>query len=166
MKVLLRCLLLSVSLYACAVNNRRLTTSSRYESAYNYIINDSDIKGKSVNIADSVVYIDMSIFFEELSEECNLSRDSMLRNLDSLDNVRYFAPVKHKLEIEKTRNVSSNVILYFSKVYDNLLIAELLNGTGRYAKDRLFQTSTRYLFVFDDKSDQIKRVYKKEVQYN
>ncbi len=143
----------------------------KYQATYNYILNLDEIKsaGRSVYVSDTIVYIDVTTFWENLISE-NQERNKFVFKLDSIDNVRRFKPFHSDLIRKQIKsNETSGFTLYFSKVYDNCLIVELIANQGNakfgYNKITAFNKSTQFLFKFDDKN-QIISVYSENMEYD
>lgn len=138
-----------------------------YKTGYDYIASLPVIKDYGLIVSDRIVHIDMSNFYEELGDGGN--EKTLLLKLDSLDskrkNVNSILPELQGLPSD----TSSKYTLFFSEIIDNILLAEVIenNGLKNASHERLtaFNKSMVYLIIFD-KKNQIKKVFKKEIQYD
>ncbi|WP_026903427.1 hypothetical protein [Pedobacter glucosidilyticus] len=175
MKILSSLFFLSISFFGCNASKVELYTykhKSKYALAYNYLIQDQINQKVDFNIADSTVNIDLSPFYEELSLLSHKSKEKMLFLLDSLNHSSlhdHSVNVGQLIRPKKNVRNESNSTIYFSKVYDDFLGAEILDDISsikeNYKNATVFNKGMRYLFLFD-KSGEIKNVYKKEIQYD
>lgn len=136
-----------------------------YETAFNYLKKLPEIRNDGLKVSDSIVHIDISNFYEELSKD---NSEVMLFKLDSLDRKRntekYILSDLHKLPSDS----SSDYTLFFSEIIENKLLAEIVKDKGlknaSYKQLTAFSKSKIFLFVFDEKK--ISEVYSKEIQYD
>lgn len=143
----------------------------KYQTAYNYVmnLNENEGSGKGICVSDTLVYIDMTTFWEYLISEKQEQKKFVI-TLDSIDNARRFKHFQSDL-IKKNfnSNKTSRYSLFFSKVYDNLLIAELIDNKGNanfgYNRITAFNKSKQFLFKFDG-NDKIVSVYTTNMEYN
>ncbi len=143
----------------------------KYELAYNYVVNLDVITqaGKGVYVSDTLFYFDFTNFWEHLINE-GQNQTEFVFMLDSLDSCRrsesYFAgTISDKIKSDK----GSTYTLYFSKIYDNMLIVELISNNGdidqAYHQIIAYNQSTQILFRFDDKN-QIEDVHNTTIAYD
>ena len=138
-----------------------------YKIAYDYILKLPNIPEYGLKVSDTIVFIELSNFYQELSGGDHIKTLFML---DSLDKVRYFEnyifPELHNLPA----NQLSRHILFFSELIDNLLLLEILennnSSNATYEQLSTFNQSTLYLFVFDKNKRNIRNVYSKNIQYD
>lgn len=137
-----------------------------YKSAYDYLKELPEINKNRLNISDTIVHIDISNFYEELSTGNN--KESMLIKLDSMDRNRNIG----KYTLPELRNLPSDTTsiytLFFSEIIDDKLLAEIVENKGlkktSYERLTTFNKSKVFLFVFDGKK--ISKVYCKKIQYD
>jgi len=143
----------------------------KYELAYNYVANLDVIiqTGKGIYISDTLFYFDFTNFGVHLINE-GQNQTEFVFMLDSLDSSRrsesYFVgSISDKIKSDK----SSTYTLYFSKIYDNVLIVELISNNGNinqaYHQIIAYNNSTQILFKFDDEN-QIEDVYNISIAYD
>ena len=139
-----------------------------YNTAFNYIKNLSELESKCLSVSDTIVHLDLTNFWEELSEEME-NKEALLFKLDSIDNSRklndYFMSSLRNLNAQS----DCNYTLFFSEVYENILLAEALDNKGNLSANHYqltaFNNSKIFLFKFNEKKE-IVRVYSKKLQYD
>lgn len=144
--------------------------SDRYLMAYNYIINDSINQGKIIAVSDSIIDLDRYWFSEELKkfpieqERLNEYRENK--------NYTWFTTFYSSClsMLFKDKNQLANHVIFFSKVEDNMLLADLLPHTRQFDKfnydEMAFQNVGRtYLFIFGKKGG-LKAVFSREMIYD
>lgn len=137
-----------------------------YKSAYSYLVDLPEFKKNGLTVSDTIVHLNLSIFFEELSKG---DTKAMFLKLDSLDKSNsfnnYIIPELNSLPSD----TSSKYTLFFSKIIDNFLEAEIVQSNGQkgagHERMTAFNKSRVFLFIFD-KQKQISKVFYKEVQYD
>jgi hypothetical protein len=162
---------------------------SFYEKSANYIKNSDAVQEylaesfgnhkANIEISKSVVYLEYVYFAEEILKDrlgykqidLNLNYEALevvSDSLDKVDNERVFE--KYNLDelgrISETRNGSS--ILFFSKLHNNTLAAELLINRHKkkeFSSLTFLNTGLRFLFVFSSNGE-IEKVYTTEISYN
>ncbi len=125
--------------------------SAKYIAAYNFIINDSINRGKSIVVSDSIVDLDRFWFFDELKKfpEEQQKLKQYRKNKGFIWSDPFYSPCLAKLFF--LRDESVNNVLFFSTIEDNILIADLLSFTGRYDKfsyNTFLSGGRIYLFIF------------------
>jgi hypothetical protein len=136
--------------------HREKSDREKYLQASEYIISQKNLwANSSLSLSDSLVYIPVLIFYDALKEENQYNRShSMKDSLRSLNAKRTFKPVPwDKLDNSKF-NPSSDMIVYFSKVYSNQLAAKVV--------DRKEGANPKYdiTFLFEfDRDNEIRKVY-------
>lgn len=157
-------IILMVLIFNSCMGQKSINTY--YETAYKYLYNLPDLKGNTMYLSDTIVHINLSIFFEELSEG---NAKTVFLKLDSLDKARHtknnFLPKLQNLTSDST----SKYTLFFSEIIDSVLLAEVVENkglkNGNYEQLTAFNKSLIFLFLFDNKK-QINKVYRKEMQYD
>ena len=151
----------------CNINtNERM--DEHYSIAFNYIKGLPELESKCLYVSDTIVHLDLTNFWEELSKETE-NKEALLFKLDSIDNSR-------KLDdyyMSSLRNLNEqsdcNYTLFFSEVYENILLAEVLDNKGNLNANHYqltaFNNSKIFLFKFNEKKEIVK-VYSKELQYD
>ena len=150
--------------YSCSVQQKVVKP---YKTAYDYILKLPNMPKDGLKISDTIVFMELCVFFQELSDG---NDKKMLFLLDSLDRERHF----ENYVFLELHNLPSNKLsrynLFFSEFIDNLLLAEILvsNNTtnATYRQLATFNQSVLYLFVFDNKKREIKNVYSKKIEYD
>lgn len=143
---------------------------SGYEMAYNYIVEESCINHENnILVSDTVVYLDLVTFYEELSKLYKKDSNQMFLTLEQRDKELYFESYFVE-NLKFKRPEEPEFILYFSKRSENLLVAELLPfkkglSAVNIEQVRAFSSSKVFLFIFDD-DNQLSKVYQKEIEYN
>lgn len=137
-----------------------------YKTAFDYIVSLPEFKGNGLRVSDKLVHIDISNFYEELSEG-NL--EAMLFKLDSIDNERNMKKhVSPKLQ-DISSSKSAVHYLFFSEIIDNMLLAEVIENKGlknpNYERLTSFNNSKVFLLIFNQNKE-LKKVYFKEIQYD
>jgi len=163
------------SVFSCKalISKSSGSADSRYTLAYNYILDRhrNSLQNRIV-VADSIAYIEIAPFFEELSIAWRKPKQVVLHVLDSLDNANHFKPTysKYLSHLKDYSSSDANAVLYFSENKGNI-VAEVLSSEksglvkASYDQRLMFNIGVRYLFVFDKKG-QILQVYNKTIQYN
>ncbi|ALL07618.1 hypothetical protein AQ505_20265 [Pedobacter sp. PACM 27299] len=175
MKISSRLLILSLYFFSCNASKVELPLErykSKYKLAYDYLIINQTSQKNNFTIADSTVNIDLSPFYVELSLEFHKSKDATLFELDSLNHTTSAEFMIETSDLKQQQNKELNrptSIIFFSKMHDYILAAEILDNISNpketYKNATSFNNGTRYLFIFD-KRGKIKNVYKKGIQYN
>ncbi len=172
-------------LISCTDTNKMLYTNS-----YNYLLenkvsqirqfaeeeSNSDLDEQvSVIVSNEIVHLE-AVFFESKSEELahwkvfegKRSIKDFLWNLDTESSFDSFISDN---EIVKTKSENSNLILFFSKMNQNLLVAELIwtpeqvNSNTEYEEVAMFGRSLRFLFEISD-SNEVINVINMEIHHN
>ena len=122
-----------------------------------YVLCDSLQKSKTfqISIYDSIVPMEISSFFEHIAKE-NHVKDSenmviLLDSLITMDKKRWFQPIFVDGLSKLSDDRKSEFILFFSKPFNNTLLAELFPTYGsqrNYEDIRRFNKSVLYLFYF------------------
>ncbi len=156
-----------------------------YDEAYQYIkkssikkkycqetlnINHEDCK---ITVADSTVFMGYSIFTNKFIEMAEDKSDAeVIRSIYQLDRKRKkdfeSISVLEKLNNYKSKDISSNLGLFFSTPYKNTLMVEALNkyGPGKSYQDLTqFNSGIIFLFFFNSNGN-IKKVFKEIIHYN
>ena len=161
--------------YFCTVINRQSNcdqNSTKFLVTYNYIINDSVNKGKSLIISNSLVDLNISVFYEELKQKGEDKRSVMIRLLYKIyQNVDFCS--KLTFLNDKSVQYSKNILFFSPIINDSILCAELFeykrnlnkNNKTEYRHVAAFNTSYIYLFMFD-KVGKIKSMFRKEMIYD
>lgn len=145
--------------------------SAKFKIAYNYIINDSINKEKSISVSDSIVDIDRYWFSGELK---NFDKEQMkLNQYRKNKNFRWFAPFYSPCLASmfcKKNNLLSNNVLFFSRIEDNMLLVEILpckKYVNKYSYNEMaFQNVGRtYLFIFCENGN-LRAVFSREMIYD
>ncbi len=149
---------------------------SAYHTAFNYIAALN--KNTPLVVIDTTVNLSIFSFFNELNETWHLKRQALVMKADSLDK----AHNKHGNKIKGLENlgkptINNGRVLYFSALMDTLLVAEIIPIKNHsipslgvqvdlsYRSQAFFNSSTKYLFVFD-RNRRLKRVYQQKMLYN
>ncbi len=142
--------------------------SIKYLVGYNAIINDSINQGKDLIISDSLVKLNVAVFFRELKQkdedESSLTTrlHGIYQNVDSCSKLTFLN--------DKSRKCSKNILFFSPIINDSILCAELFEyksnlNKNNYLRIATFNTSYVYLFVFDEVG-KIKLMFRKEMIYN
>ena len=146
--------------------------SIKYLAGYNAIINDSINKGKSLIISNSLLDLNISVFYKELKQKDEDKRSVMIRlvykiyqNVDFCSNLTFLN--------DKSVQYSKNILFFSPIINDSILCAELFeykrnlnkNNKTEYRHVAAFNTSYIYLFMFD-KVGKIKSMFRKEMIYD
>jgi hypothetical protein len=135
-----------------------------YKTAFEYIVKQEN---NGISLSDTIIPLALSTFYIEISNGNN--SEKVLFGLDSVDNQRNFSRYKYSELNKISSNSGKDLKLYFSEVYKNMLIAELLPCKGgkdsNYDNLTSFNLSKQYLFIFD-KDKTIINVYTKKIQYD
>ncbi|WP_320969672.1 hypothetical protein [Bacteroides nordii] len=140
--------------------------SIKYLAGYNAIIDDSINQEKSFIISDSLVRLNIAVFFRELKQKDNDSLVPQLygiyQNVDSFSKLTFLS--------DKSRRCSKNILFFSPIINDSILCAELFKNKSNLSKNEyldvaMFSTSYMYLFVFDEMG-KIKSMFRKEMIYN
>ena len=146
--------------------------SIKYLAGYNAIINDSINKGKSLIISNSLLDLNISVFYKELKQKDEDKRSVMIRLLYKIyQNVDFCS--KLTFLNDKSVQYSKNILFFSPIINDSILCAELFeykrnlnkNNKTEYRHVAAFNTSYIYLFVFD-KVGKIKSMFRKEMIYD
>jgi len=146
--------------------------SIKYLAGYNAIINDSISKGKNLIISDSLVSLNVAVFFKELKQKDEDKRSVMIRLLYKIyQNVDFCS--KLTFLNDKSVQYSKNILFFSPIINDSILCAELFeykrnlnkNNKTEYRHVAAFNTSYIYLFMFD-KVGKIKSMFRKEMIYD
>ncbi|WP_148373315.1 hypothetical protein [Bacteroides bouchesdurhonensis] len=154
----------------CNAQNNCRNDSIMYLIAYNYIVNDSINYGKSISVADSIIDLDRFWFSKDLVA-LPVEREKLVNyhaNKKYISSAPFYSPCIALLFGKKIRQ--SNVVLFFSKIEDNMLRADLLpckKYGNKYNYDQMsFQNEGQiYLFVFDKNGD-LKGAFSHEIIYD
>ena len=140
-----------------------------YERIYQYIKDLPEIKSSCINVSDTIVHLELTNFWEELSEGKSKSKDAIFMKLDSIDNSRMFKNYALPQLKDFERVDSCKNVLFFSKVYKNMVLAELIDNRGELSNNHdvltSFNKSDLYLFKFDSEK-KIEKVYSKQIEYD
>lgn len=154
----------------CNAQNNCKNDTIMYLVAYNYIINDSINQEKSISVSDSIIDLDRFWFSKELVSlpEEKEKLDKYRANKKNVWSVPFYSPCIALLFDKNIRN--SDAVLFFSKIEDNVLRADLLPYKKHVDKYNYSQMSFQntgwiYLFVFD-KDCTSKRVFSHEIVYD
>lgn len=166
-------LLIFITLFvaSCSSNKPNISNADllKYKQAYNYIINDTVNHKQNLMVSDTIIFMESALFWEDLKTQ-NEKPETTINRLDSIDNKRKYDNF-YSSELSKTfdKNTIAEFSLYFSKVIDDRLIAEVIDNKGlfqaSYNRITMFNTGRCYLFIFDARG-QLKSVIKKEINYN
>lgn len=144
--------------------------SVKYLMAYNHIINDSINQGKIIAVSDSIVDLDRYWFSGELKEfpEHQKKLNQYRANRGFTWFTTFYSPCLRALFGDK--NPLANHVIFFSKVEDNMLLADLLPHFKQFDKfnyDKMaFQNvGWTYLFIFNNKGE-LKVVFNREMIYD
>ena len=146
--------------------------SIKYLAGYNAIINDSINKGKSLIISNSLLDLNISVFYKELKQKDEDKRSVMIRLLYKIyQNVDFCS--KLTFLNDKSVQYSKNILFFSPIINDSILCAELIeykrnlnkNNKTEYRHVAAFNTSYIYLFMFD-KVGKIKSMFRKEMIYD
>lgn len=145
--------------------------SIKYLAGYNAIIHDSISKGKNLIISNSLVSLNVAVFFRELKQKDEDERSLAKRLYGIYQNVDFGS--KLTFLNDKSVKYSKNILFFSPIINDSILCAELfedkknLNKSNKikYRHVAAFNTSYIYLFVFD-KVGKIKSMFRKEMIYD
>ena len=146
--------------------------SIKYLAGYNAIINYSINKGKSLIISNSLLDLNISVFYKELKQKDEDKRSVMIRLLYKIyQNVDFCS--KLTFLNDKSVQYSKNILFFSPIINDSILCAELFeykrnlnkNNKTEYRHVAAFNTSYIYLFMFD-KVGKIKSMFRKEMIYD
>lgn len=153
-------------------NNTRDTSILYYKAISEYIKELPAVKSSCVSVSDTIVHLELTNFWEELSKDTSKSNDVLFMELDSIDNSRFFenyAMPQLQSFNQKASGDSCEYTLFFSKVYNNMVMAELINNRGNMSNNHhlltSFNKSRIFLFRFDLEK-KINKVYSKELEYD
>lgn len=138
-----------------------------YNIAFNYIKDLPGLESECLYVSDTIIHLDLTNFWEDLSKGAKNKR-ALLFKLDSIDNSRkvdnYSLPSLRNLNTQS----DCNYTIFFSEVYKNILLAEVLNNKSNLKASHYqltaFNKSKIYLLKFNEKK--IVKVYSKELQYD
>ena len=143
-----------------------------YKKCYEYIVDDQQLNKNQLIVSDTIIYVER-IFFHEVFKKTDESMEDYLSRIDSVDNDKfyssYYSPLLDSLFHKKNKHVCRKEpfhILYFSRISDNLLFAELVYikkyvSLSHYICTFLNSTYT-YLFILDEDLS-IQKVFKIEI---
>ncbi|MFR2069045.1 MAG: hypothetical protein ACLS4S_02155 [Bacteroides nordii] len=157
--------------YFCTVINGQSNCdqdSTKFLIAYNYIINDSINQGKDLIISNSLVSLNVAVFFRELKQKDEDEYSLAKRLYGIYQNVDFGS--KLTFLNDKSVKYSKNILFFSPIINDSILCAELFeyrsnlnkNNENEYMRIAAFSTSYIYLFVFD-KVGKIKSMFRKEM---
>ncbi len=143
----------------------------KYQYAFDYV-SKLDIINKSGNgiyVSDTLVYFNFANFWEFLIHE-EQDQTKFVFKLDSIDNSRRFESQFIGNICDKIiSNEKSKYSLFFSKIYENMLIVELIDNRGNinqtYNQVTAFNQSLQFLFKFDS-NNQITHVFELTIAYD
>lgn len=154
----------------CNAQNGCKNDTIMYLAAYNYIINDSINQRKSISVSDSIIDLDRFWFSKDLISlpEEKEKIDKYRTNKKNVWSAPFYSPCITLLFDKNVRQ--SDAVLFFSKIEDNILRADLLpdkSSADKYNYNQMsFQNTGRiYLFVFD-KDCIFKGVFNHEIIYD
>ncbi|MBT9394227.1 hypothetical protein KLP40_13725 [Hymenobacter sp. NST-14] len=152
-----------------------------YETAFNYIRHDRQLRRmglhlRDVAVFDSIVHQDLGVFNQDVSElwgyisyhqqHCLL--DSLIRLDEATYHQPYFSPLTARLTANPGSSRGATVIL-FSQLDKNRLLAQVSDnqqgGPGLKNVISTFDQSVVYLFLFGPEG-KIQRCYSHLVQFN
>ncbi|WP_455584681.1 hypothetical protein [Bacteroides sp.] len=141
--------------------------STIYSTVYSYIINDSINNGKSIDIYDFPVKLNIAVFWREL-KETNESETSLFTRLYNIHQKTDYMLNFTSLSKDK-KNAKS--IVFFSPIFnDSILCAELFDDKKYHKKstyDRIaFQNQSHFYLFILNATGTIKTVFRKEMIYN
>ncbi len=142
--------------------------SIKYLAAYDVIVNDSINEGKSLIVSDSLVRLNVAVFFRELKQkdedENSLATRlyAMCQNIDPCSKLTFLS--------DKSSKCSKHIVFFSPIINDSILCAELFEyksclNSYEYNQIAMFNTSYIYLFIFDEVG-KIKSMFRKEMIYN
>ena|ERR1700759_216372 len=143
-----------------------------YLRALKYIVNSN--KQKNILVSDTLVPLHFATFSKDLDTfYINQKHPKFYDLLDSVDQAKdtseRFCPV---LKNKQSKHKGKTEIIYFSPVYDHMLIGEILErqyfkkwyGLNHHAQAG-FNQSMQYLFIFDKKYN-IQKIFKATIAYD
>lgn len=165
--------LIILALFVASCNSKAQDISNadlfKYKQAYDCISKDSINLNKKIMVSDTVVFVERVLFWENLKVQGEKAEITINR-IDSIDNARKFKNFYSLLlsrSFKKDKTATLN--LYFSKIFKDSLVAEVIDNKGlcnaTYSRITMFNSGYCYLFVFDKKG-YIKIVLRKEISYN
>lgn len=141
----------------------------QYLIAYNYIITDSINNNEVIAVSDSIVDIDRELFpdklinFPEEKEKLNKYRENKAYIWDA----SYYSPC---LNVLFCKNNNASKVLFFSKIEDNMLLADLLPYKDKFSMfnyDRMASQNIGLTYLFILGSDgEIKGFFKHSIIYD
>jgi hypothetical protein len=139
-----------------------------YKSAFIYLQKHN--KAYQLHPADTLVKIEITDFYQELSREWGIKEERTIQILDSIGQVRICSQYGLlALKFGKLNTSHPVKYVYFSEIFDHMLIAEVLSLTKNaklsYRQQTQFKESKKYLFIID-KRNKFKKVFEKLIQYN
>jgi hypothetical protein len=140
-----------------------------YLAAYNYIFQDSVNQGKTITVSDSIVDLDKFWFSQDISD-CPAKKevlDQYRANKGFIWFDTYYSPCLASLFCKTT---TSKNVLFFSKIEDNMLRADLLpykqqSNKFDYGKMAFQNVGQIYLFIFN-KDGSLKSAFSHEIIYD
>jgi len=142
--------------------------SAKYLLAYDYIQNDSVNNSKNADVSDSLVCLNIGVFWRELKSPDDGEKDLFSRMYNMYQNADFSLNLSF---LKRHTNKDSKSIVFFSPVInDSILCADLLKKKSCWEKDQysriaMQNRSFMYLFLFDSNGS-IKSVARKEMIYD
>jgi hypothetical protein len=164
------------------VNIKVQYLDNKYCKAFEYINSIDTIKYKlttlqniqsfKISVYDSLIPLDISSFFEDILEENKIkdekSRKILLDSLLAIDRSTSFQPTFVDGLSKLAREKSTDFMLFFSKPYKNMLLAELFplyESRKSYNDIQRYNRSVLYMFYFGPRN-QIEKVIVTYPQYD
>ena len=166
-------ILITLTAVGCkAQNNESVDQNAiKYQKAYEYIMATDTVEQlkQPIRVSDTLAPIQIAYFVDELKGD-DTDEVKLLDSLNRLDFARNHDGIYSSvLASTIDSDTSSTLTLYFSRIYGNRLLAELVDNRGltqaSYKRVTSFNRSLVFLFEFDESND-IAEVYRKEMQYN
>jgi len=156
--------------YVVVAQNDCKKETALYLAAYNYIVNDSVNQNKQISVSNFIVDLDRFWFSEDLKnfpvekEKVNQYRE--YRGFNWFEP--YYSHCIDSLFCKK--NQQANSVLFFSKIENNMLRADVLphkRCVDKFDYNAMaFQTVGQiYLFIFDEDGT-IKMTFSREIIYD
>ena len=155
--------------------HKQIDIDEKYKIAFDYIKssqakNNYFNKDYSIMVSDSVVFMEISSFFDEIKIMKNknegFDQEQLLDSLLYYDKTNYFKTFSLRGLKNLSTSNKSKLILFFSKPVGNILMAELIynyNSFRSYRKITTLNRSIMFLFYFDNNNN-IEKVLTTEVQ--
>lgn len=141
--------------------------ASVYFKAFSYIQKHN--REAHLVVSDTIIHLDFSNFNEQIAKLRNQSARKTVAILDSIDQARENKKFAMKeladLRVHKNGPVQ---IVYFSDLYDNMLIGEVLeqkSGSRSHSSQASFTQVKEYLFIFDKKFV-LKKIFTAQIAYD